>query len=45
MHAIDFVIPLKKEDLQQIGSPGQYVVEQITSKSELPGKLRGELLS
>ena len=43
--AVDFVIPINKEDLIHVGPPGQYVVEQTFTKHELPGKLRGKLLS
>ena len=41
MTIVEFAIPLNKEDLLHIGQPGQYVVEEVFSKNELPVKLRG----
>ena len=45
MDRIEFGIPINKEDLLQVGPPGQYSVEQTYSKNELPGKLRGMLFT
>lgn len=44
MDRIDFAIPINKEDLLHVGSPGQYSVEQTYSKNELLGKLRGKFI-
>ena len=45
MDRVEFTIPINKEDLLQVGGPGQYSVEQTYSKNELPGKLRGKLFT